>query len=235
MSAVLRPKNWAEFQHYKDRNPTWIKLHKKLLDDFTFQCLPLASKALAPMLWLLASESKDGAISYNEREIAFRLRVSHDDFCSAITPLISSGLFELEGNASNMLAEAGQIASPETERDTEKEEETDSVLRTALAKPPVLKPLDLDKAYWETGKAFLVANSVPPERAGGLLGKWRKQWGREAVVAALARAEAENPSEVVSFIEGTLRVGNGKQRYGPATGIVEGFAAALAERRGERI
>lgn len=111
-----------------------------------------------------------------------------------------------------------------------------SVLRTAPRgaheKPEPLKPLDLDKAYWETGKAFLIANSVPPERAGGLLGRWRKNHGREAVVAALARAEAESASEVVSFVEGCLRSsGNGK-RDGPATGIAAGFAAALAERRG---
>ena len=34
MTARLHIKNWGEFQHYKKRNPPWIKLHKKLLDDF---------------------------------------------------------------------------------------------------------------------------------------------------------------------------------------------------------
>ena len=53
LRARIRPKNWHSFQHYKDRDPTWIKLHKKLLDDYEFQSLPLASRALAPMLWLL--------------------------------------------------------------------------------------------------------------------------------------------------------------------------------------
>ncbi len=57
---LLQPKNWAVFQHYKDRCPPWIKLHRDLLNDRSYMRLPIASKALAPMLWLLASESKDG-------------------------------------------------------------------------------------------------------------------------------------------------------------------------------
>jgi hypothetical protein len=62
---LIVPNNWAELQHYKDRSPPWIKLHKKLLDNFEFQSLPVASRALAPMLWLLASEhgmSRDEAL-----------------------------------------------------------------------------------------------------------------------------------------------------------------------------
>lgn len=95
----------------------------------------------------------------------------------------------------------------------------------APAKPPVLKPLDLDKAYWDTGKAFLIANGVPPERAGGLLGKWRKAAGREAVVAALARAEAENPSDMVPFIEGCLK--NGQRSHGVRTSAPASKVASI--------
>ena len=28
------PKNWSDFQHYKERNPPWIRLHRSLLDNF---------------------------------------------------------------------------------------------------------------------------------------------------------------------------------------------------------
>jgi hypothetical protein len=59
----LTPKNWKSFQHYKDRAPPWIKLHKTLLDDFKFSRLPLASRALAPCIWLLASEYEGGEIN----------------------------------------------------------------------------------------------------------------------------------------------------------------------------
>ena len=69
----LRVKNWPEFQHYKHRRPPWIKLHKIILDDLDFMRLPDASKALAMLCWLLASESDDGSIPYDGDYLAFRL------------------------------------------------------------------------------------------------------------------------------------------------------------------
>lgn len=113
----LKVNRWADFQHYKDRSPPWIKLHKGLLDNFEYQRLPLASKALAPMFWLLASESDDGSIEYDVEKLAFRLRVSEQDIEAAIIPLINSGfLFE----ASDVLAGCLQDACLETEKETEK-------------------------------------------------------------------------------------------------------------------
>lgn len=117
----LIPKNWVNFQHYKHRSPPWIKLHKNLLDDMQYQRLPIASKALAPMLWLLASESVNGEIDKSIDEIAFRLRMSEKDLENAIKPLIINGFFI---DASNMLASSLQDATSETERETEKEKET---------------------------------------------------------------------------------------------------------------
>jgi hypothetical protein len=116
-------KNWAEFQHYKDRNPPWIKLHKKLLDDYEFYCLPDASRALAPMLWLLASESKDGIIEGSWESIAFRLHTTPQKAESACKPLIEKGFIERDSNA---LAPRKQVATPETETEREKEAEIDS-------------------------------------------------------------------------------------------------------------
>lgn len=57
----LRVKNWTEFQHYKDRNPPWIKLHRALLDDYEFARLHDASKAHLLLIWLFASQH-DGAV-----------------------------------------------------------------------------------------------------------------------------------------------------------------------------
>lgn len=123
---TITPKNWTSFQHYKDRSPSWIKLHKGLLDDFEFNRLPLASRALAPMLWLLASEYEDGAITASPEEIAFRFRLSNEDLRSALTPLIESGFFI----ASTPLAKPEQVASLEKRREeTEKETDTRSVAR----------------------------------------------------------------------------------------------------------
>lgn len=112
----LIPKNWVNFQHYKLRSPPWIKLHRNLLDDMQYQRLPVASKALAPMLWLLASESIDGVITKNIDEIAFRLRMSEKDVSQALKPLIDNGFFI---DASNLLSQCYQDATSETETETE--------------------------------------------------------------------------------------------------------------------
>lgn len=121
---IIRPRNWSSFQHYKNRNPAWIKLHKRLLDDFEFQSLPVASKALAPMLWLLASETVDGAFDAEESKLAFRLRITPREMCNALKPLLDKGLFEL---ASNALAQCYPLASLEREKETEKNIEVTSV------------------------------------------------------------------------------------------------------------
>ena len=115
---MLYPKNWQTFQHYKDRNPPWIKLHKSLLDDPVFQCLPVASRALAPMLWLQASCEVDGHIDMTTEQLAFRLRMTHKELLDALNPLIMAGLFV---DASGMLASCLQDARPETETKPEKE------------------------------------------------------------------------------------------------------------------
>ncbi len=111
----ITPKNWDNFQHYKDRSPAWIKLHRGLLDDFTFSRLPVASRALAPLLWLLASEYEGGKITASTDELAFRLRMSHSELTDALKPLIDSGFF----NASEPLADCKQEAIPEREKEEE--------------------------------------------------------------------------------------------------------------------
>jgi hypothetical protein len=118
---LLQPKNWAVFQHYKDRCPPWIKLHRDLLNDRVFMCLPLASKALAPLLWLLASESKDGTFDGSLDELVFRLHITPKDYEDGLKPLIHKGFFVV---ASGVLAECYQDAIPETEREGETERET---------------------------------------------------------------------------------------------------------------
>ena len=120
---LLQPKNWAVFQHYKDRCPPWIKLHRDLLNNREFICLPIASKALAPMLWLLASEAKNGVFDASVEELTFRLRITEKDYRDGIKPLIDKGFFII---SSGVLAERYQGAIPETETEgeTKKERET---------------------------------------------------------------------------------------------------------------
>jgi hypothetical protein len=120
----LKPKNWEKFQHYRDRCPPWIKLHRDLLNDRAYMNLPIASKAIAPLLWLLASESKDGSFNAASDELAFRLRIASKDIDSGLKPLIDNGFFV---DASTLLAPCLQLAIPERETERETEIEKKSV------------------------------------------------------------------------------------------------------------
>jgi hypothetical protein len=122
----LRIKNWAEFQHYRTRRPPWIKLHRGLLDDLGWHRLPETSRAVGPMLWLLASEHADGVIPYDLETIAFRLHMTADKVDAALGPLIGAGFVIEEHDASEPLAAGKQPASPESERESESESERDT-------------------------------------------------------------------------------------------------------------
>jgi len=127
----LIPKNWNIFQHYRDRCPPWIKLHREILNDKQFMCLPLASKAIAPLLWLLASESKNGEFDASIDELSFRLRITSKEVEEGIKPLINNGFFI---DASTMLAPCLQLATTEreAEREGERKKETKQSRGTRL-------------------------------------------------------------------------------------------------------
>jgi len=48
-------KNFEKFQHYKDRNPSWIKLYFETLQDYKFSLLTEKTQLHLIKIWLLAS------------------------------------------------------------------------------------------------------------------------------------------------------------------------------------
>jgi hypothetical protein len=104
---MLTPKNWKSFQHYKDRAPLWIKLHRGLLDNIDYHLLtPLAGKSL-PLIWLIASE-KDGILP-DADEIAFRLRISAPEAADVLDQLTRRG-FLIETNISEPAEQGATLA-----------------------------------------------------------------------------------------------------------------------------
>ena len=112
--GVLRVPNFEKWQHYKDRTPPWIKLHRDLLNDYDFSCLQDASKAHLIQIWLLASQM-DNAIPADAEWIAKRINATD---CVDIKLLIDKGFLEL---ASGVIADCKQDAMRETETETETE------------------------------------------------------------------------------------------------------------------
>ena len=99
----LAPKNWLDLQHYKDRKPIWIKLHRELLNNYEFMMLQDDSKMLAPLLWLLASEYQDGIILAHPDKIAFRLHIEVSRLKITLTHLKNADFFEADAEFMGLL------------------------------------------------------------------------------------------------------------------------------------
>jgi len=116
----FKVRNWEQFQHYKDRNPPWIKLHFALLASEDWVTLDDASKLLAVVCMLIASRNQ-GLVPNNP---AYLKRVAYLDKLPKLKPLIDSGFLQTpQADASAMQAQdsaAQADARPETE--TEKKE-----------------------------------------------------------------------------------------------------------------
>ena len=154
--GFLIPKNWQQFQHYKHRNPPWIRLYRGLLDDRDFQCLPIASMALAPMLWLIASEHPDGVFDGSAENLSFRLRWKISDIEKGLKPLLDKGFMLIcDIDASTLLARRLRHAMPETETETETE------LKSPLVKGKVRRKKKEKPNHTENG----IANEI---FAGGM-------------------------------------------------------------------
>jgi len=181
----LTPKNWNEFQHYTGRRPPWIKLHRKLLDDYDFACLPVASRALAPCLWLLASEHENGEIALASKALAFRLHMSEQDMLDAVMPLVKQGFFICDQDASTMLAERKQSACLESETEREKE-----VLSETTPEPKPRKKRGYSKELEEFWLAYPTTKTMSKQEAS-------KAWDRlseadrQAALSAVPAYKAE--------------------------------------------
>lgn len=99
MARAIRPKNWSEFQHYKDRSPLWIKLHKRLLDNQEFNQLDAFACKVLVLFWLVASETPEGWVVYDPRRISFRMRLSTVEVDDALDRLLEGGFIEADSAA----------------------------------------------------------------------------------------------------------------------------------------
>lgn len=90
--------DWASMQHYRDRNPPWIKVYRALLDDMRFHRLDLSAQACLLPVMLLASETREGYVPSDIAVIAFRLRKPESEITRAIEQLIQAGYLVREHN-----------------------------------------------------------------------------------------------------------------------------------------
>ncbi|WP_029061923.1 hypothetical protein [Labrenzia sp. DG1229] len=130
-------KNFDKFQHYKDRNPPWIKLYNELLDDYEFGCLPDISKWHLIAIWLLASRSGN-RIPMDARWVAKRINANDEPDLQVLFDfgflIENQELRNVEQDASKPLAFA-RSRETETEGETEAETRGENVDEVQPSKP----------------------------------------------------------------------------------------------------
>ncbi len=157
----MKIRNWSKYQHYHDRCPPWIKVHRSLLDDFEWHNLdPLSAKMLIN-LWLLAAEDIDGNLPAIET-MAFRLRIEK----SLLIKCLSSLTPWLEELDSNVLANMEQSGGTETETETE----TDPVEQVSIEETfdrfwklyPSIRKVAKQKCFerWKSKKYYKIADQI---------------------------------------------------------------------------
>lgn len=150
--------NLDRWQHYKDRCPPWIKLHKAaVLDDYKFTCLQDASKAHLIAIWLLASQM-DNSIPMDAEWIARKINATEP---VDIKDLIKQGFLEMVQDASIGIADCKQSALAETETETETEIEIEIEIETETETETESKPEIKEEAIVESLKiANFMADTI---------------------------------------------------------------------------
>ena len=192
MSVVtyFRVANMAEYQHYKDRSPPWIKLHAKTLDSYDFSRLQDASKAHLMLIWLLASRTGN-KLPYDPIWVGTRINARDPVDLDELQAL---GFIKLVQSASAPQASCLHDARPETYKEEGYTKETDSSARLPTRQD--------EKFDFESFKAAY------PKRSGG------QRWAA-AVTAAGARikdgatfdAMVDGAMRYAEFCEATGKIG----------------------------
>ena len=123
MTGHFSVKNFERFQHYKNRNPPWIRLYNSLLDDYEYGLLPDASKAHLSAIWLLASRY-DNKIPFDAEWVGRRINANS---VVDLENLALLGFIIPDQSCSNVLADRKHDASKvlSQSRVEERREETE--------------------------------------------------------------------------------------------------------------
>ena len=123
-------KNFRKFQHYKDRCPPWIKLHRCLLDDYECNQIPDDSAYQLILIWLFASQkldpkdpTKDVQIPLDPDWLKGQIKVKGK---MNLKPLFNYGFLVMLPEAEQLASEVLHTPYPEERREeSEAEAETE--------------------------------------------------------------------------------------------------------------
>ena len=129
MSGFLSVKNFARYQHYRNRRPPWIKFYRELLDPHNkLNDLPVATRYLYDRLLLLAAEWEN-VIPNDPELIAKLLRMPTGSCREGLAHLVKGGwLSQKQTRRRASKPDSGFArAEKETERDKTKPQAVNEV------------------------------------------------------------------------------------------------------------
>jgi len=107
--------NWRRFQHYRNRQPKWIKVYTELMSDPAFLNLTFAQRGLLISLWLEYARSRRDLV---DNTVKLSRQLSDRVLNAQLETLNDAGF--IERSASKQLAKVEQNASPELLRNSRK-------------------------------------------------------------------------------------------------------------------
>lgn len=115
----IRIKEWDKFQHYKDRSPPWIKLHKAMMTSRTWVSLDDAGRVLAFACMMLAADTDNKT----PLDPVYLRRVAYLNQNPDFGPLLGVGFIEIieedGSNASKTLAKRTECPPEERRGETD--------------------------------------------------------------------------------------------------------------------
>lgn len=162
---VLSVKNWARFQHYKKRNPPWVKLYTAILDDENFASLPDAAKGQLVSLWALAAR-RGNRIPFKVAYLRDTLNVTGKLY---IEELIAAGwLIDASADASK---DASPDASADASKSADKSATTEIETSSSLPITRFLASIPSDQRLhwsavldgWKQGLGFAGGRCAHPD------------------------------------------------------------------------
>lgn len=165
MATYYQIKNWEHYQHYKDRNPPWIKLHRELLTSETWITLADASRVLA-VACMLTAAATGNRIPTNP---AYIKRVAYLNADPDFAPLIESQFIEEIDESGKVLAPASKPLAKRTKRLTRDRGETETEERRDRGEtefsPVAALPVAPTSEIWDSYRsAYLQRYGAEPVR-----------------------------------------------------------------------
>lgn len=139
MKVYFKVRNFEKFQHYKDRNPPWIKLYNHILEDYDFSKLQDLTKLQLILIWLLASRLNN-KIPYDSDWVRQKIGCKSKPNLKELEKMMFIEVFH---DDDSVLADCTQ----DDDREREKIKEEKKIEKSSLSDQDFIQSLKTNKAY----------------------------------------------------------------------------------------